>query len=266
MSSGALANSDLILAACLLAINGALSLAFGLRLELGLAIAAIRTAVQLAVIGFVLKFVFAQSSPLWTAGVALLLFSVAGYELLQRQQRRFKGWWAYGLGNATLLFAGGLATVYSVAIVLGARPWYTPRYLLPILAMVLGSTLTSISAVLQTLTDGIERERGTIEARLAHGGTRFAALVPLLRRALRTATAPVFNVLSVAGMVALPGVMTGQILAGADPVDAAKFQMVLMFVLAGASGLGALAAALGGVLLLSDHRHRLRLDRLAPDG
>src|SRR5262249_6128519 len=88
MSSGALANGDLILAACLLAINGALSLAFGLRLELGLAIAAVRTAVQLAVIGIVLKFVFAQSSPLWTAGVALLLFSVAGYELLQRQQRR----------------------------------------------------------------------------------------------------------------------------------------------------------------------------------
>jgi putative ABC transport system permease protein len=153
-----------------------------------------------------------------------------------------------------------------VTVVIAPSPWYAPRYLLPILGMVLGSTLTSVSLVLQTLAEGIERERGAIEARLAHGGTRFAALVPLLRRALRTATVPLFNVLSVAGMVALPGVMTGQILAGADAVDAAKFQMLLMFVLAGAAGLGALAAALGGVLLLSDHRHRLRLDRLAPDG
>jgi putative ABC transport system permease protein len=58
--------------------------------------------------------------------------------------------------------------------------------------------------------------------------------------------------------------MTGQILAGADPAEAAKYQIMIMFVLTGASGLGAFAAAFGGVLLLTDARHRLRLDRLAP--
>ena len=127
----------------------------------------------------------------------------------------------------------------------------------------LGSTLTSVSLVLQTLAEGIERERGAIEARIAQGGTRFAAFMPLLRRAMRTATTPLLNIMSVAGVVTLPGMMTGQILAGADPVEAARYQIVLMFVLAGAAGLGAFAAAFGGVLLLSDTRHRLRLDRLA---
>jgi putative ABC transport system permease protein len=266
MSSVALSNTDLLLAALLLAINGGISLAFGLRLERNLLLATARMVVQVAAIGFVLRFVFSQSSPLWTAAVAMLMLLLAGYELMTRQERRFKGWWSYGLGNATLLFASGLAALYAVTVVIAPSPWYAPRYLLPILGMVLGSTLTSVSLVLQTLAEGIERERGAIEARIAQGGTRFAAFGPLLRRAMRTATAPLLNIMSVAGLVALPGMMTGQIMAGADPVEAARYQIALMFVLAGAAGLGAFAAAFGGILLLSDNRHRLRLDRLAPFG
>jgi putative ABC transport system permease protein len=266
MTSIPLSNTDLVLAALLLACNGVLSLAFGLRLELNLVTVALRMVVQVAAIGFVLKFVFAQSSPLWTAAVAILMLLLAGYELLQRQERRFKGWWTWGLGNATLLFAGGVATLYALIIVIGPQPWYAPQYLLPILGLVLGSTLTSIGLVLQTLTDGIERERGAIEARLAQGGTRLQAFAPLLRRALRTATHPLLNLMSLAGIVTLPGLMTGQILAGADPLEAAKYQIAVMLVLGGAGGLAAFAAAVGGVLLLSDTRHRFRLDRLAPFG
>src|SRR5262245_1759468 len=264
MSSIALANTDLLLAALLLAINGGISLAFGLRLELSLLLATVRMGVQVAAIGFVLKFVFTQSSLLWTAGLAMLMLCVAGYERSARPERRFKGAWIYGLSNATLLFASGLATLYAVTVVIAPSPWYAPRYLLPILGMVLGSTLTSVSLVLQTLAEGIERERGAIEARIAQGGTRLQAFAPLLRRAMRMATTPLLNIMSVAGMVTVPGMMTGQILAGADPTEAARYQIVLMFVLAGAAGLGAFAAAFGGVVLLSDNRHRLRLDRLAP--
>ena len=264
MTNVALTNSDLLLAALFFVINGAISVAFGLRLELGLAIAAARMVAQLAAIGFILKFVLAQSSPLWTAGMAVAMLLIAGYELFERQQRRFKGWWTYGLGNATLLFAAGLATLYTVVIVIAPTPWYAPRYLLPVLGMVLASTLTSISLVLQTVTDGLEREKGAIEARFAQGATRLEAFAPLIRRALRTATAPVLNVMSLAGMVTLPGMMSGQIVAGADAIEAARYQIVMLFALTGAAGLGAITAALAGVLLLSDDRHRLRLDRLAP--
>jgi putative ABC transport system permease protein len=255
---------DLALAAVLLVVNGVISLAFGLRLETSLAIAAVRMAVQLGAVGFVLKFVFAQTSPLWTFAIALVMVLVAGWELMQRQERRFAGWWAYGLGHVTLLFVGGLATLYAVAVVIGPEPWHAPRYVLPILGMVLGNTLTSVSLALQTLTEGADRERAAIEARIAQGATRFAAFAAVLRRAIRTAITPLLNTMSVAGIVTLPGMMTGQILAGADPAEAAKYQIMIMFVLTGASGLGALAAALGGVLLLTDARHRLRLDRLVP--
>jgi putative ABC transport system permease protein len=129
--------------------------------------------------------------------------------------------------------------------------------------MVLGNTLTSISLALQTLNEGAERERSAIEARIALGATRLEAFSGLLRQSLRTATTPLLNSMAVAGVVTLPGMMAGQILAGADPNEAAKYQIMILFVLAGASGLGAFAAALGSVFLMTDARHRLRLDRQA---
>jgi UDP-glucose/iron transport system permease protein len=255
---------DLVLASLLVLINGVISVVFGLRLERSLAIAAVRMTVQLGAVGFVLAFVFAQTSPWWTMLIALVMVAVAGYELMQRQERGFRDWWAYGLGNLTLLLVGGLATLYAVAVVIGPSPWYAPRYIIPILGMVLGNTLTGVSLALQTLTEGAERERAAIEARIALGASRFEAFSSVLQRSMRTAMTPLLNTMAVAGIVTLPGMMTGQILAGADPVEAAKYQIMIMFVLAGAAGLGALLAGLGGVLLLTDARHRLRLDRLAP--
>jgi putative ABC transport system permease protein len=264
MSLIALSPTDLALAAALLLVNGLISLAFGLRLEKSLAIAALRMTVQLGAVGLVLAFVFEQTSPWWTLLVSFVMVAVAGYELMQRQERRFQDWWAYGLGNLTLLLVGGLATLYAVGVVVGSSPWHEPRYVIPIFGMVLGNTLTAASLALQTLTESAERERAAIEARIALGAPRFEAFSFILRRAMRTAMTPLLNSMAVAGIVTLPGMMTGQIIAGADPALAAKYQIMIMFVLAGAAGLGALLAGLGGVLLLSDKRHRLRLDRLAP--
>lgn len=250
---------DISLAALLLAINAGISLAFGMRLERSLAIAAVRMVLQLSAVGFVLKMVFAQTSPLWTVLVALVMAMVAGFELISRQDKRLRTLLTFGLGSGTLLLVGALGTLYTTAIVIGPTPWYAPRYVLPILGMVLGNALTSASLVLQTLNDAAERDRGVIENRLALGAPRLTAFATILARALKTAMTPLLNSMSVTGVVALPGMMTGQILAGADPSGAARYQIVIMFVLAGASGLGALIAALGGVLLITDRRHRLRL-------
>lgn len=254
---------DLAFAGLLLCVNGLISVAFRLRLELPFVIAAARMVVQLSAVGFILKFVFARTSPAWTVALALVMILVAGYELIARQEGRFKTWLAFGLGSGTLLLVGTLGTLYAAAIVIAPTPWYAPRYILPILGMVLGNTLTSASLVLQTLNDAADRDRAAIEDRLALGATRFTAFSTVLARALKTAMTPLLNSMSVAGVVALPGMMTGQILAGADPSGAAKYQIMIMFVLAGASGLGALLAALGGVLMMTDSRHRLRLDRFA---
>lgn len=255
---------DLAFAGLLLCINGLISIVFRLRLELSFAIAAIRMVIQLTAVGLVLKHVFAQTSPTWTAGLAAVMVLVAGYELTARQQGPFRSWRAFGLGSITLLLVGTLGTIYATAVVIGPSPWYAPRYFLPILGMVLGNALTSASLVLQILEEAALRDRASIEDRIALGATRFEAFSSVLSHALRTAMTPLLNTMSVAGVVALPGMMTGQILAGAEPVGAAKYQIMIMFVLTGASALGALMAAVGGVLMLTDKRHRLRLDRFRP--
>ena len=83
-----------------------------------------------------------------------------------------------------------------------------------------------------------------------------------MREALRTAMLPIINSMAAAGIVFLPGMMTGQILAGVDPEEAVKYQLLIMFMVGGGTAFGSLFAILGGARLLSDSRHRLRLDRL----
>ena len=128
--------------------------------------------------------------------------------------------------------------------------------------MMLGNTLTSISLGLETLTTTARRERAAIEGHIALGATRTEALGPVMRQALKTGMMPIINSMSATGLVFLPGMMTGQILAGADPVQATKYQLLVMFLIAGGTALGVLLAIFGGVWRLTDERHRLRLDRL----
>jgi putative ABC transport system permease protein len=266
MSYVPLTPRDLVLAAALILVNAGLSFAFRLGLERSLFIAAARMVVQLGLIGFVLKFIFAQTSPAWTLLLALVMVGFAGAEVLGRQQRRPAGPAAYALGTGTLLFVGLFATVFAVAGVIGPEPWYAPRYVLPILGMVLGNALTGVALVLDTVSQAVVRERPAIEARLALGATRLQALDEVLKRALRTGTMPILNAMAASGVVSLPGMMTGQILAGVDPVEAAKYQVMIMFLIAGATGLSVVLAGFGAVVLLTDERHRLRLDRLVARG
>jgi putative ABC transport system permease protein len=263
MNYVALTPSDLLLAATLLVINAAISWGFRLQLEKSIAIAVVRMVVQLALIGLVLKFIFAQTSPIWTIMLGLVMVIAAGIEVMTRQTRPVPGWPAFGLQTATLLFIGMAVTGLGVGIIIGPDPWYAPRYVLPILGMVLGNTLTGMCLVLDTITETASRERGAIEAQLALGAHRFKAMGSVLRGAMRTGMIPILNAMATTGIVALPGMMTGQILAGVDPVEAAKYQVLIMFLIAGATALGVVCAGVGAIVLLTDERHRLRLDRIA---
>ncbi|MBI4185387.1 MAG: ABC transporter permease [Proteobacteria bacterium] len=255
---------DLALAGLLVLLNGGLSLALQLGLERQLAIASLRMLVQLSLVGLVLATLFQLVSPLFTGLAALAMVLFAGHEILARQERRLAGAWAYGLGTGCMLVAAGVITVFALTIQLRPEPWFHPRYALPLLGMVLGNTMTGISLGMHTLTTGLTRERAAVEGRLALGFTRHQAMLPVIRGALRAALMPVVNSMAATGLVALPGMMTGQILAGVEPTEAVKYQVLIMFLVAGGTGLGAVSAVLAGSRRLSDHRHRLRLDRLAP--
>jgi putative ABC transport system permease protein len=256
---------SLLLAALLLLINGAVSVALRLGLERTLLVAAVRMVVQLMAVGVVLQLVFEQTSAWWALVVAAVMILVAALEVAARQQPRFHGLLTHGLGVVTLTLVAGLATLYTATTVIGVDAAMTPRYIIPILGMILGNTLTAVSLALSGLIDSARRDRAAIEIRLALGATWLEALAPPIRGALKTAMLPTINAMSVAGLVTLPGMMTGQILAGAPPAEAAMYQTMILFVISGAAGLAAAVAAFAAARLLTDDRHRLRLDRLAQE-
>ena len=257
-----IAAGDLAIAASLLLIHGALSVALGLGVGRALLVAALRMVVQLLLVGLVLAALFEQVSPWLTGLAALVMVLFAGREVSARQQRRLSGAWSYALGTGAMLFATLAVTLFALTTAIRPDPWYDPRYAIPLLGMVLGNTLNGISLGLHTLTTGLIQQRPAVEARLCLGATRWQATHHVIVLALRTGLMPVVNAMAATGLVSLPGMMTGQIIAGAEPYGAVRYQMLVMFLIAGGTALGATVAVFGGVLRLTDERHRLRLDRL----
>ena len=243
-------------------IDAALSVLFGLRVHRSLLFSAARMVGQLALVGLVLTTLFSVVSPLWTGLAALVMVLFAGHEATQRQDRRLSGWWAYGLGTGCMMMASVVVTVFALLTALRPTPWYDPRYAIPLLGMILGNCMTGVGLGLSTLTTSLVSRRPGVEAQLMLGATRQVAVAPVTREALRSALMPIINSMAATGIVSLPGMMTGQILGGVPPVEAVKYQILIMFLIAGGTGLGAVTAVLGGVYRLTDGRHRLRFDRL----
>jgi putative ABC transport system permease protein len=227
-----------------------------------LLIAALRTVIQLALIGLVLEALFASSGFQWIALMALVMLLVAGREVVARQGRRLQGWWAFGIGTGSMFVSSFSVTVLALSVVIGPDPWYTPQYAIPLLGMMLGNTMTGVSLALDRLNESVWRQRAVIENRLMLGQTWKQALEDIRRDAMRSGMMPSINAMAAAGIVSLPGMMTGQILAGSPPAVAVKYQILVMLIITVGTGFGALMAVSWGGRRLFDDRERLRLDRL----
>ncbi len=258
----ALSYWDIELASLLLIFNAGLSFALSLGLGGRLLIAGGRMVVQLTLVGLILKALFTLASPFFTGFAALVMVLFAWREAMARQERRFKGFWAYGLGTGSMMAAGTIVTVFGLVTQIHADPWYDPRYALPILGMILGNTMNGVSLGLDRLVSGPQFQRAGIEARLMLGAEASEAMHGVIRDAMRSALIPTINSMAAVGLVSLPGMMTGQILAGVEPVEAVKYQLLIMFLIGGGTALGSFVAVMSGAKRLTDSRHRLRLDRL----
>jgi len=187
---------------------------------------------------------------------------VAGREVVARQGRRLQGWWAFGIGTGSMFVSSFSVTVLALSVVIGPDPWYTPQYAIPLLGMMLGNTMTGVSLALDRLNESVWRQRAVIENRLMLGQTWKQALEDIRRDAMRSGMMPSINAMAAAGIVSLPGMMTGQILAGSPPAVAVKYQILVMLIITVGTGFGALMAVSWGGRRLFDDRERLRLDRL----
>ena len=251
---------DLALAAALILLNAAVSLAFELGLERKLLTAAARATAQLLLLGYALRFVFAADAPVLVVGWMVAMAVLAGWDAVRRTSHRTRGMQV--LSTGAMLVAAMTVTLYGTGLVIGVEPWYAPQYLIPIMGMMLGNTLTGVSLGLETALAGYVGDRERIECLLAHGATRAEASRDVVRRSVRTGAIPILNAMAAAGVISIPGMMTGQILAGEDPQAAARYQLFVLLCISGATALGTVGVALATRWLVFDERDRLRVERI----
>ena len=255
---------DLSLSAVLILVLAGLTHRWRLGLSRPLIVNALRMTIQLLIVGFVLKFVFQLSNLLFIALIAVFMVAVASHAVVSRQKRPLKGWWSYGVGASSMFVSSFSVTLFGLLAVVGPTPWYKPQYAIPLLGMVLGNTMNGISITIDRLLQTTWDQRAVIEQRLMLGEGCRDALFEITRDSLRSGMIPVINSMATAGIVSLPGMMTGQILSGTPPVEAVKYQILIWFLIAAASGFGMLIAISMTTKRLFDERERLRLDRLRP--
>lgn len=231
---------DLALAGALVGIALALSAWQRLGLARGIVIGAARATVQLVLVGHVLLWLFAADRWYLTLAVMAIMLAVATYTAADRQskdpERR--------AGLRPILFGailiGSVFTIaYVTAVVVHVEPWYSPRYLIPLFGMIVANAMNGAALAAERLASEMEARRAEVEAYLALGASPARASAEPVRKALTAAMIPAVNALAVVGVVSLPGMMTGQILAGASPLLAVRYQLVVVFMLTAATAITA---------------------------
>lgn len=253
---------DLMLAALLVLALAGLSLRMRLGITLQLIIAAIRTVAQLLLIGLILKALFEVAELHWIVLIAFVMLIVASWEILSRQYRKLKIWWGFGVSTFALFISSFLITVFALNIIIQPDPWYQPQYTIPLLGMLLGNTMNGIALGMDRLVQTAWQQRAVIEQRLMLGQTSMQAIAQIKRDSIRAGMIPIINAMATAGIVSFPGMMTGQILAGSPPVEAVKYQILIMFLITTGTGFGIVTVLHLISKRMFDGRQRLCFDKL----
>jgi putative ABC transport system permease protein len=257
--------TDLMIAALLVLASSAASWALRLQVQRQVLIAAARMVLQLLLVGWVLRWVFQSASPVMTVLVVVFMIGAAAREVAVRPHKHLKRGGNYPIAGLVVASSSIATVVLALMTAVRPEPWYDARYAIPLTGIVLGAVLNSASLGLDSFFDGAQAARASIEAQLALGIPMREALAQHVRLAIRRGLVPIINQMSAAGLITLPGIMTGQILGGMDPLEAAKYQILLLFLLTGAGVLASVGSVLLAARALSDERERLRLDRLQAD-
>jgi putative ABC transport system permease protein len=226
------------LAMLLVVVLVAISARQALGLERDLLVGTVRTMVQLYLVGLILATVFTAARWYWVLLILAVMAGIATHAAVSRLARPIPG--IYWIAATALTLSTAATLTWVIGVVVRPRPWWEPQYLIPIAGMILGNSMTSAALAGDRLQADLAARRDEVEARLALGFSGREAVQPLVRAALRAAMIPTVNGMMTVGVVQLPGMMTGQILAGASPLVAIRYQIVVVFMLAVATAVGSL--------------------------
>lgn len=248
---------DVLLAAGLLAAAVVASLVVRLGVAGELLVGVLRAIAQLGALGLVLHAVFS-----WDIGLVVLLLLVAMVLAAAWMAFRRVSGELPGLFVPTLI-ALGLGPLATCAVVfygvVGVDPWYDPRYVVPLFGLLLGAAMSGVAVGLRHFGQEMRRQREAIELLLSLGATRFQAVREPLRQSLRAALGPTVTGLMAMGVVFVPGMMSGQLLAGVEPLLAVRYQLLLLLMLALCVGLSSFLALLLVAQRCFTAAHQLRI-------
>jgi putative ABC transport system permease protein len=249
----------LSLALGLIAVAVVLSRRGKLDLEKELLWGAVRGAAQLIAIGYVLLLLFDHEHPLWVLLLLAVMLGTAGATASRRVEHGPPWRVLFPRATAAVGLGALVALVPVFAAIVPVRPWHEARYLVPISGMMLSNAMNVVALVFERLFSSARVEADQIEAWLSLGATPRQAIHKQERAALRAALLPTINGLLTVGLVALPGMMTGQIVSGTAPAQAVRYQIVILYQLVAVAAVSGLAAAAFARRLLFTPRAQLVL-------
>lgn len=232
-----MSNLSLALTFSLVLIALALSYKEKLGLEKDMLIGSARAVIQLTIIGFILKFVFNLAN-FWFTSLILLIMV---YNASTVAAKRGKGI-EQSLLISFISILSGLVITLGGLLAFGAIT-YQPSQIIPVSGMVVGNSMIATSLLFKSLLSNFQTKREEIEVKLCLGAPPKEASINLLRDSIKTAMLPTFDSMKTLGIVQLPGMMTGLILAGVAPESAIKYQIMVAFMLAGAVSISSFVAS-----------------------
>lgn len=208
----------------------------GIPREKEITLATVRMTLQLVLTGYLLVFLFENRHPLLSVLAVLLMLAFAVDNIIKRVKikvsRQLKKVIALSMTAGTLS-----CLLFFVLVVINLSPWYEPRYFIPIAGMLIGNSMTGISLGVSRLAEGMHTQKALVETALMLGATPGAAAKTIVNSSFDAAILPTINSMVGMGIVFLPGMMTGQILAGASPVTAIQYQIAIMLGITGSVSL-----------------------------
>ncbi|KIY69800.1 UPF0014-domain-containing protein [Cylindrobasidium torrendii FP15055 ss-10] len=252
---------NVALAFCFIALNAGISKVHSLGIGAALITAAVRCVVQLALVGLLLQSVFESNSPWAVAGIVLLLNLLGAFEtIVNKAKRRHEQMFQSVICG--LLCSTIPTSIIGVRFAMAIEPFWTPSQYIPIVGMLCGSTISGIVVGVTYVLKELHENRDKVEVYLAFGATRMEACKPIAIDALVLALTPVINQMSVLGIIAIPGMMTGAILGGTSVQQAAKLQMIIMFMISSSTTLATMFTTAYAIATVVDAEHRIRSERI----
>lgn len=222
-SFNTLSNESLLMATGLIVMTVIVSYQQRMRLELEILHSALRAVVQLVVVGYLLNFIFGADHPLFTSGVLLVMLISAAINGGKRGPGIKYASWIAGVSI-------GIGAVFTLTVLLSAKVLsFTPYQMIPVGGMVMSGSMVAVGLCFRQIITSFKRREQEIQIKLALGATPMQSCKAILREALIFSLEPTIDSAKTLGIVALPGMMTGLILAGMSPMEAIKYQIIVIF-------------------------------------